>query len=290
MLTSGRVAETSVNLRDGPDGNVVDVILFGVGVQVLNDFGDGWPLVLAGSGASAEVGFIDAHFVAWDTPQVETPVPTTTPTGTNSGTQKYTDSPFELPVVKTTVRPAQLVPSLHGEWPDLTENGARTMVAQYWHETGGGQYCFDWNFGNQKCPGTNQYHMYLKNVWECYSNAQAQSQIRASDGLARIPTADEIRMHGWRCSDTVVVFGPPSPQSRFLAFGSIEDAVHSWCDRMRAVAADNRNFLTQLNSGDTGATAQSLFAAHYYTGSEASYAQGLASARAKIDQILGPIQ
>ncbi len=66
MYTTGQVAEASVNLRDGPGGNILDVLVLSTPILVLNDYGDGWPLVLAGSGDGTEVGFIDAHFVAWD--------------------------------------------------------------------------------------------------------------------------------------------------------------------------------------------------------------------------------
>lgn len=161
------------------------------------------------------------------------------------------------------------------------------MSAQYWHETGGGKFCFDWNFGNQKAANANRYHMYLKNVWECFSAAEAQQQVQRANGRARIPTPDEARQHGWSCPDTIVVFSPPSPQCRFLAFASLEDALHSWCDRMRTIASSNGNFLGQLNSADLDGVASSLARAHYYTDSEQSYARGLESAKAMVDRILG---
>ncbi len=66
MRTTGHVSATSVNLRDGKNGNILDVLLLGTKIEVLDDSLDGWPLVLAGSGGTAEVGYIDADNIAWD--------------------------------------------------------------------------------------------------------------------------------------------------------------------------------------------------------------------------------
>jgi hypothetical protein len=66
MRTTGSVVVTSLNLRDGPNGNIIDVLPVGTKVQVLQDSQDGWPLVLAESGATPEVGYLDAANVQWD--------------------------------------------------------------------------------------------------------------------------------------------------------------------------------------------------------------------------------
>ena len=54
---------------------------------------------------------------------------------------------------------------LRTSWPELTENGARTLAAQFMGETGGGRFCFNWNLGNVKA-GPNDPHMCLRGVWE----------------------------------------------------------------------------------------------------------------------------
>ncbi|HLW90165.1 MAG TPA: tlde1 domain-containing protein [Roseiarcus sp.] len=66
MPATGRVTATSLNLRDGPNGNVLDVLPSGAVVQVIEDFGDGWPLVTATVGATSEVGFVDSRYISWD--------------------------------------------------------------------------------------------------------------------------------------------------------------------------------------------------------------------------------
>ena len=142
-------------------------------------------------------------------------------------------------------------------WPELTNNGARTLTAQFMAETGGGKYCFNWNLGNVKA-GANEPHMYLRNVWECDSQAGAEAQIARSNGLARIATDDEIRTHGWKCPQVVVVFNPPHPQCRFRAYGSLQEGSQRWLNHHKAIARNDSNFITALNAGDIAAVARAL--------------------------------
>ena len=137
-----------------------------------------------------------------------TPAATATRPTATAG-RKYTASPHEVATRTTTPTPRQVVDMLVANWNALTENGARTLTAQFMAETGGGKYCFNWNLGNVKA-GANEPHMYLRNVWECASTAGAASQVAKGNGLARIATADEIKKHGWKCPVATVVFEPPA--------------------------------------------------------------------------------
>jgi hypothetical protein len=207
----------------------------------------------------------------------------------NQPGKTYTDNPKEVPTKTTTPTASDVVSMLLLAWTDLTVNGARTLTAQFMAETGGGRYCFNWNLGNVK-SGPNDLHMYLRNVWECDTEAGAQSQVAKSNGLAHIATAEEIKQHGWSCPSAVVVFQPPHPQCRFRAYSSLADGAQRWLTHHKSIAQKNAGFLTALNSGDTTAVAHALKQAGYYTASEASYAQGMAAQKKKIDSTLGPIQ
>jgi len=44
---------------------------------------------------------------------------------------------------------------LRAGWSEVTEQGARTLTAQFLHETSGGASCYNWNLGNVKATNTN---------------------------------------------------------------------------------------------------------------------------------------
>jgi peptidoglycan hydrolase-like protein with peptidoglycan-binding domain len=209
--------------------------------------------------------------------------------GASAGGRKYTANPNEVATKTTTPTSRQVVDMLHSNWGALTENGARTLTAQFMAETGGGKYCFNWNLGNVKA-GASQPHMYLRNVWECGSAAEAQAQVAKGNGLARIATADEIKKHGWKCPDVVMVFDPPHPTSRFRAYASLEDGAQLWLDHHELIAGKNPTYVTALNAGDIGAVARALKQARYYTAAEADYARAMTRTKADIDRALGPLQ
>ena len=60
----------------------------------------------------------------------------------------FTTNPNEVPTAQTTPSAADVVAMLLKCWPDLSQNGARTLAAQFMAETGGGKFCFNWNLGN----------------------------------------------------------------------------------------------------------------------------------------------
>jgi hypothetical protein len=227
----------------------------------------------------------DAGGVAWSQVTIDT-----NPGSTSAGSgKKYTDNGNEVPVQRTSPSAAQVVDMLLGAWPELTNNGARTLAAQFMAETGGGKYCFNWNLGNVKARDTSVLHMYLANVWECFSKANADSAVANAGGQARIPDADESKKHGWACPDTIVVYSPPHAQCRFRAYASLADGAKRWLEHHKAIAAKDAGFLTSLNSGDTAAVAHALKSAGYYTASEADYAKAMKRTKASVDSALGPL-
>ena len=212
------------------------------------------------------------------------------PKGTAATGGKYTDNPNEVVTRKTTPTAREVISMLLQAWPQLSENGARTLTSQFMVETGGGRFCFNWNLGNVKSPTTDQPHMYLHGVWECVgSQARAQAQVDSGNGLAHIASADEIRQHGWRCESTVVVFEPPHPASRFLAYDTLAEGAARWVGRHQRIAQNNPDYLANLNSGNTAAVAHTLKQVGYYTAPESDYAVGMTREKAAIDRALGAL-
>lgn len=210
------------------------------------------------------------------------------PPGGSMKGKKYTDNPNECVTTRTTPTAAAVVMMLQAAWSELTNNGARTLTAQFMAETGGGKYCFNWNLGNVKA-GSDEPHMYLANVWECDSQAGADAQVARAGGLARIATSDEIAAHGWKCPNVVVVFTPPHPQCRFRAYASLGDGAQRWLDHHKRISSANPDFLTALNAGDVTAVAHALKTARYYTAAEVDYGRAMTRAKADVDHQLGPL-
>jgi hypothetical protein len=207
--------------------------------------------------------------------------------GTHEG-RKYTDNPKEEITHNTKPSAQDVVSMLLRIWPELGQTGARTLAAQFMAETGGGNYCFNWNLGNVKA-GSNEPHMYLRGVWEVDSPSGAQGQVARANGLAHIATPAEIAQKGWRCPAgmAIVVFEPPHPQCRFRAYSSLEDGAQRWLGHHRRIANTNQNYLPALTRGDIAAVAHALKLAGYYTAGEADYARAMTRAKQDIDRILG---
>ena len=177
---------------------------------------------------------------------------------------------------------------MRANWTELNESGARTLAAQFMHETGDGKHCYNWNLGNVKA-GPSDRHMYLHGVWEVDTPEQAKAQVDKAGGLAHLATPEEIKKHGWSCPAgmTVAVFDPPHPQSRFRAYASLQEGAQRWIAHHKATAQKHPEFLTELNAGDCAAVAKTLKKVGYYTGGEADYAHSMKSKKAAIDKQLG---
>lgn len=201
----------------------------------------------------------------------------------------YTEHANERRTKTTTPTAKEVVDMLFAEWAELTQAGARTLTAQFMGETGSGRYCFNWNLGNVKSPSQNVPHMYLRNVWECMSESQAASAVTANSELVHIATEDEIKKHGWRCKNTVVVFNPPHPACRFRAYDSLREGAQRWLGHHKGIAAKNAIYLEKLNAGDIPAVAHILKQNKYYTAAESDYRAAMERHRKEIDRSLGPI-
>src|ERR1700751_6008501 len=130
----------------------------------------------------------------------------------HGGHHPHTNNPREVVTRTTTPTPRDVVNILLASWSELTANGARTLTAQFMHETRGGRNCFNWNLGNVKSKHPNvEPHMYLHNVTELYSLQKAKDKVARSNGLGHVATADEIKKHGWKCPQgkAIAVFQPP---------------------------------------------------------------------------------
>jgi hypothetical protein len=219
----------------------------------------------------------------------KTYVPKQTVSVTSPG-RKYTDHPKEVPTKTTTPTAAQVVAMLRQVWPELNEHGARTLAAQFLHETGGGKYCFNWNLGNVKAKA-GELHMYLQNVWEVDTPERVQAQVAKSSGLAHIAGAEEIKKRGWSCpaGKAIAVFAPPHLQCRFRAYESLQDGAQRWVAHHRSTARKQPDYIDHLNAGNTTAVAKTLKKVNYYTGGEADYADGMKAKKSAIDKHLGAV-
>jgi hypothetical protein len=207
-----------------------------------------------------------------------------------AGGRKYTNNPNEVVTQRTTPAPREVVNMLLAAWERLTNNGARTLTAQFMAETGGGRYCFNWNLGNVK-SGSNEPHMYLRGVWEVDSPDGAQAQVARANGLAHVATADEIKKHGWAlpAGKAIAVFDPPHSQCRFRAYDSLQDGSQRWLGHHKAIALRDSNFVTALNAGDIAAVAHALKQTGYYTAGEADYTRAMTRTKAEVDRALGDL-
>lgn len=209
--------------------------------------------------------------------------------GKPAGGHKYTQSPNEVATRTTTPSAREVVSMLLSTWPELTQQGARTLTSQFMVETTEGKNCYNWNLGNVKA-GADQLHMYLQNVWECDSASGAADQVARGNGLAHVATAEDIRKHPyWQCAQTIVVFEPPHAQCRFRAYNTLSEGAQRWVGLHQSIAGKNVGYLANLNAGDTAAIAHTLKQVNYYSGDEPGYKAGMAREKARIDRELGPL-
>jgi hypothetical protein len=201
----------------------------------------------------------------------------------------YTDSPNEVVTKNTVPTPKDVIAMLRSGWSELNEQGARTLTVQFLHETGGAKYCFNWNLGNIKAKSANVLHMYLRNTWEGFSAHGAKVSVANSDGLAHIPTAEEVKAKGWRIpGKTVVVFQPSHPWARFRAFPSLAEGAKGWMNHHKLVGATYSGYVAAATAGKCALNAHFLKVDHYYTGDEGAYSVSMTSKKAELDRTLGP--
>jgi hypothetical protein len=199
--------------------------------------------------------------------------------------------PHEVPILTTTPSVRQIVSAVKTAWPELTEQGARTLAAQYMAETDGGRFCFNWNVGNIRAR-PNEPHVYLERVWEVGSVEGARAEVARAPGLVHIATDAEVRQHGWSCppGKAILVFEGRHPRCRFRAYRSLADGVKHWTAHLRGLAKKFVVLLFALNQGDTVTVANTLHEGRYYTAAPEDYARAMAVRKAEIDRVLGPVR
>ncbi|AKU99519.1 hypothetical protein AKJ09_06183 [Labilithrix luteola] len=215
------------------------------------------------------------------------PAPSPTPSRDDGQWKTYTNLPSEIGVRTTTLSTAEVATLVRKHWPEITEQGVRTLVAQWAAETNFGKSCFSYNFGNVKCVDPKQGHMYLKGVWEIAKSDGEADRMRAAGGK----DADDgfKKSKGVSLSTRVVLFEPTHPASRFRAFRTADDGMAFWLGFKKQIAAKYLEYLPALNRGDIPAVAHVLAKARYATTSEAAYRAGMMRARQVIEGQLGPI-
>jgi hypothetical protein len=200
----------------------------------------------------------------------------------------YTANPLEAETKQTTPTAKAVYDLLVEQWGnELNEEGCLSLTAQFWHETGGGRYCFNWNLGNIKALDSVP-HMYLRNVWELY-RVRSEAQKAATSALATFASAELIAKKGWGCPPgcTIVVFQPPHGQCRFRSYASLSEGAAKWVEHHRKIAAKDPDYLPNLNAGNLTGAAHDLREARYYTGDEGGYARAMLRARETVLKLLG---
>lgn len=215
------------------------------------------------------------------------------PQGPGAPGELYTDDPLEMRRQQTRVDPgAQVVPVLRETWPDIGEQGARTLAAQFSIETGAGRHCYNFNIGNHKASA-NEPHMYLRGVWEGLTRTELdrmRSEPKLGD-LVRDEAPLDILKHGHAvpAGKVVVILDPPHPGARFRANATLEVGVERFVALHRRLGTKKDAYVPALLSGDARTVARILGAVGYFTGDVEAYAQGMINHRDIIDEGLGPV-
>lgn len=130
----------------------------------------------------------------------------------------------------------------HGSYP--SEGTCAVLWSQYALETGRGAACWCNNIGNVKhVQGDGHDYCELPNTWEIENGKR-------------------------------VVYQPPSPQTWFRAYASLEEAMDH---HLSFLAKRYGNAWPAIEAGDPVAFATALKARGYYTAPLADYARGLSS-------------
>lgn len=209
---------------------------------------------------------------------------------------RYTEDPLETPTRQTRIDPAsQLVPALREVWPQIGEEGARTLAAQFSIETGAGRHCYNYNLGNHKASA-KELHMYLRGVWEGIGQDDFDRMKKdpLHGALVREEPAEDVRAKGHVVprGKLVVILDPPHPGARFGAHPSLLSGVERFARLHKQIGVKNEEYVLALRAGDARRVAALLGSprVRYFTGNVDAYAQGMVNHRAIIDEGLGPVR
>ncbi|MGA2447364.1 MAG: hypothetical protein ABTD50_01670 [Polyangiaceae bacterium] len=225
-------------------------------------------------------------------PKPAAPAPATIVVPPSGKGRTYTNNPNEVPAVKTTPSPEEVVRLLKDNWPELGEAGARTLASQWAYETRLGANMYNYSLGNIKA-GPNEPHMFLHNNTECWTEAYGDQQIArwvpAGSKTPVVAKGDgEVQN---RCKPPLVAFitQPPHPASRFHAYSNYADGAARYITHHKNYADKIPAYKKALYEGDTDAVAHILRQHGYYNGSEDKYKIGMKAYRKTIDAKLGAV-
>ena len=152
------------------------------------------------------------------------------------------------------------------------------LAAQWALETGFGHSCHSNNFGNVKATSDKVGHMYLRGIWEFPSPRTmeaAEKMVAASGGMAELADAKFKASKGYPADAPIVVFKPPHPQTRFIAFKTADEGMAAYVRFKQNIAAKNPDYVAALNRGDVHGVAAVLAKVRYASAPDAAYAAGM---------------
>lgn len=158
-----------------------------------------------------------------------------------------------VPTIKTTFTQKEFVKALIGSWKNIynvlpTKQQIGVIFAQWSIETGQGKFCWNNNIGNVKYipsknpENDNVEYMMLKNTWEIIKGEK-------------------------------IIFQPPSPQTWFRSFITLQDGVTFHLNFLRS--NKYAKVWTAVEAGDPDGFAKLLKEVKYYTAPEALYIRNM---------------
>lgn len=190
---------------------------------------------------------------------------------------------MQVPVKRTVVSMRDYARAVIKAWktrrPMLPKKASVAVLwAQYMIETGG-RDIWNWNVGNKKhVQGDGHDYHELVGTWECLAPAYAATLIQ--QGLAK-PDTNESHLKACPKGKMCVIFMPPHPATRFVAYESLDEAMldHLVFLEKRYGAAwfeveegNPDDFAHALKAGRDGIEGTSD---DYFTASAEAYADGM---------------
>lgn len=177
-----------------------------------------------------------------------------------------------VPAVRTVISIDEYARAVLRSWHVIDDSvpcreAVAVLWAQYMMETGG-KACWGWNVGNVKAIPGMPYHE-LRGVWEGVTPAEAERLISSGQATRDTSAAHQRQVGPHRVS---VVFEPPHPATRFVAFASLAQAMEH---HLRFLARRYAPAWGSLLAGDVDGFARALRAHGYFTASPEAYAGGM---------------
>ena len=189
-----------------------------------------------------------------------------------------------VPTKRTVVSIRDYARAVIKAWRSIENESPRkesvaVLYAQYMIETGGSA-CWNWNIGNAKhVDGDGHDYIELRGVWEgvhpfVAARLIASGQARADSNPSHIKAVGPKK--------TPVIFVPPHPATRFIAYESLDEAMVSHLRRLQkrfapcwpdVLTGNYDSFAHTLKAGRDGIEDT---ADDYFTANANAYARGMA--------------